>query len=158
MPKISIAILPNNGYKCLDETSSLACLWFKWVEWREKAATGEGELLEVSKSGVISNGKSKEGGQRPGPCKVDGLLVYKDSISIAESFDTAKVLELLGSYHHGYPQCYSVRLEINGNRKLSVGELQLVSVEERISWLRKQKELKTISYDLKRSEYSCRGY
>ena len=37
----------------------------------------QGESIEVFKSGVISNDKSKEQEQGQGPYKVDGLLVYK---------------------------------------------------------------------------------
>ena len=79
MPENSIGILPNNGYRCLDKTSFPACLWLEWVERRErKYAKEQRQSIEVFKPGIISNDKAKEGEQRLGPCKVDGLLVYKD--------------------------------------------------------------------------------
>ena len=36
MSKSSIGIFPNNGYRCLDKTSFPACLWFEWVERKER--------------------------------------------------------------------------------------------------------------------------
>ena len=78
MPENSIGILPNNGYRCLDKTSFPACLWLEWVERRERRyAKEQRQSIEVFKSGIISNDRAKEVEQRLGPCKVDGLLVYK---------------------------------------------------------------------------------
>ena len=145
MPENSIGILPNNGYRCLDKTSFPACLWLEWVERRErKYGKEQRQSIEVFKSGIISNDKAKEGEQRLGPCKVDGFLVYEDDQTSSGNFHRAKVLEFLGCYHHGCPQCYPDRLEVSKKRKMSMGDLHLVSVEERLSWLKKQKELKTI--------------
>ena len=111
---------------------------------RKKNGKEQRQSIEVFKSGVISNDKAKEGEQRLGPCKVDGLLVYKDDQTSSGSSHGAKVLEFLGCYHHGCPQCYPDRLEVNKKKKMSMGDLHLVSVQERLSWLKKQKELKTI--------------
>ena len=61
---------------------------------------GQEESIEVFKSGVISNEKSKEGEQSLRPCKVDGLLIYRDGKSNAESFHGAKVSEFADCYHH----------------------------------------------------------
>ena len=144
MPENSIGILPNNGYRCLDKTSLPACLWFERVERRErKYAKEQRQSIEVFKSGIISDDKAKEGEQRPGPCKIDGLLVYKDDQTSSGNSHRARVLEFLGCCHHGRPQCYPDRLELYKKRKMSKGDLHLVSVEERFSWLKKQKELKT---------------
>ena len=131
MPENSIGILPNNGYRCLDKTSFPACLWLEWVERRErKYGKEQRQSIEVFKSGVISNDKAKEGEQRLGPCKVDGLLVYKDDETGSGNSHRAKVLKFLGCYHHGCPQCYPDRLEKNKKRETSMGDLHLVSVEE----------------------------
>ena len=145
MAKNSIAILPNKGYRCLDKISFPAYLWLEWVERRErKYAIEQRQSIEVFKSGIISNDKAKEGEQRLGPCKVDGLLVYEDDETSSGNSHRAKVLEFLGCYHHGCSQCFPDRLELNNKRKMSMGDLPLVSVEERLSWLKKQKELKTV--------------
>ena len=110
----------------------------------KKYAEEQRQSIEVFKSAIISNDKAKAE-QRLGPCKIDGLLVYKDDQTSSGNSHRAKVLELVGCYHHGCPQCYWDRLELNEKRKMSMGYLRLVvSVEERLSWLKKQKELKTV--------------
>ena len=63
-PKNSIGFLPNNSYRCLDKTCFPACLWLERAERKEKKATVQGETIELFKSGVISNDKTKEGEQK----------------------------------------------------------------------------------------------
>ena len=145
MPETSIGIPPNNGYRCLDKTSFPACLWLERIKRRKrKYAKEQRQSIEVFKSGIISSDKAKEGEQRLGPCKFDGLSVYKHDQASSGNSHRTKNLENLGCYHHGCPQCYPDRLELNKKRKISMGYLHLVSGEERISWLKKQKELKTL--------------
>ena len=117
----------------------------EWVERRDKNnAKEQRQSIEAFKSGFIPNNKAKKGEQKFGSCKVDGLLVYKNDQTSYGNCNRAKVLEFLGCCHHGCLQSYPDRLELNKNRKMRKGDLHLLSVEERHSWLKKQKELKTI--------------
>ena len=114
-----------------------------------------GESIEVFKSEIISNDKTKEREQKLSPCKVDRLLVNEDG-KPNEDFSRAKILELLGCYHHVCPQCCADRLEVNENTKLSVGDLHLVSVDEKSSSLRKTKRTQNNFFNINLSEYICR--
>ena len=111
---------------------------------KEKIAKGQGQATEVFKSVVISNDKLIEGEKRLGPCKVDGLLVSKDGKSNAESFHRAKVLDLLGCYHHACPECYPDRLEVNKMIKFSMGDLYLVSLEKKFLGSKNKKNSKQL--------------
>ena len=51
----------------------------------------QGESVEVFEAGVISIDQSEEREQRLGPCKIDGLLVYKMANQIQKVFTDRKL-------------------------------------------------------------------
>ena len=150
VPKNSVGIISNNGYRCLDKTSfpAVGMGQTKGI----KDAKEQRESIEVFKLGIISNGRAKEGEQRIGPCQVDSLLAYKDNQTSSGSSHQAKILKFLGCYHNT-DVC---RLELNKKGKMRMGDLHLVSVEERLSWLEKTKGTQNSIYDIKRFEYFCK--
>ena len=141
----SIAILPLHGYRSLDKTSFPASQWLEWIESEERKKHPDW-FLRLYRSGAISQSSNAgHGEQKIGPCKVDGLLIRtrSETLQFTEVYD-ATIYEFFGCYHHGCPVCFPNRDEFNKKHSMKMGDLYILSFQERCLWLNQQKENKTV--------------